>query len=347
MIIKWPNRINLFALVGLFFVVLSCSTHENITNTQESAENSKYYDTEFPGNGLPDELEYISKTVKKLDCIAFYMTYVFPPGNEISAKGITDSILLLQSVNKTVNNESVSGTAMVIYNDGAKLCLLTCAHIINFPDTLITRYDNGEGAIQTVSVKIKQQNFIRDLPAGSEISVLAIDEDSDIAIIGKTIEKNNPAQAVLNYPEGNTRDLQWGSVVYVMGYPIGNLMVTRAIVSNPGRAEKGRFLTDALYNRGISGSPVLAIRGGIPHFELVGMASSAAAKQLYYVKPGKDQPDYINPEVPFTGDLYADHYKDIKYGVTYNVTIESIMKFLKENQEVLKANGYNKEQFFK
>jgi len=136
-------------------------------------------------------------------------------------------------------------------------------------------------------------------------------------------------------------------VVYVMGYPVGQLMVTRALVSKPDKAKKGRFLTDALYNRGISGSPVFAIRDGVPNFELVGMASSASASQVYYVKPGKNVPEYINPEEPFTGDLYVDQYKDIKYGVTFNVSIEAITGFLKDNRTLLTDKGYNAELFFK
>jgi len=344
---KLSNQIVFITALIYIGLLAGCTTTEEISANREISNADNKYNTEFPGKDLPKELEYISKTVKKLDCLAFYMTYVFPSVNNLKMNSLSDSVLRNLSINNSVNNQSVSGTAMVIYNDGKRLGLLTCAHVIDFPDTIITRYENGKGAIQSVSVKIRQQNFVRDLPAGSDIKILAKDINDDIAFIGKTLDNEGVYQAVLNYPAGNTKDLQWGSEVYVMGYPIGNLMVTRAIVSDPDKADKGRFLTDAMYNRGISGSPVFAIRDGLPNFELVGMASSASAKQIYYVKPGKEEPEYINPEVPYTGDLYVDSYKDIKYGVTFNVSIEGINAFLKDNKNVLQKEGFDPNRFFK
>ncbi|MCK7529466.1 MAG: hypothetical protein MZV64_73895 [Ignavibacteriales bacterium] len=48
-------------------------------------------------------------------------------------------------------------------------------------------------------------------------------------------------------------------------------MVTKAIVSNPSRDESGSFLVDAVVNNGMSGGLVLAIKDGVPNFEMVGM----------------------------------------------------------------------------
>jgi len=338
-----------FSLLLLIISIISigCGSSEKIVTQSNSPEPDNFYDSEYPVKNLSDNLDFISTTVKKLDCLAFYMTYVFPRNNTINENSITDSVLKKYSVNHMVNNESVTGTAMVIYADWKRVGLLTCAHVTNFPDTIIKRFDNNKREIQSISVKIKQQNFVKDLPSGKEVEILAVDTENDVALIGKVLDDNSQLPAVLNYPVGKTKDLQWGSVVYVMGYPVGNLMVTRAIVSNPGRAEKGRFLTDALYNHGISGSPVFAIRDGIPNFELVGMASSAAAEQIYYLRPGKEQSEFINPNEPFDGDVFADQYKLIKYGVTFNVTIEVITDFLKRNREKLSRKGYDPERFFK
>jgi hypothetical protein len=343
---KQQTQVSLL-LLAVSIIFFGCTSTDKIAKQGKFPEPDNFYDSEFPVKNLSTELDFISTTVKKLDCLAFYMTYVFPENNTINAKYLSDSILRKYAVSSTVNNESVTGTAMVVYADWHRVGLLTCAHIIDFPDTIITRFDNGKGEIQSVSLKIKQQNFVKDLPAGKEIEILAVDKDSDIAFIGKVLDDNSQLPAVLNYPVGKTKDLQWGSVVYVMGYPVGNLMVTRAIVSNPAKAERGKFLTDALYNRGISGSPVFAIRDGIPNFELVGMASSAAAKQIYYLKPGNEQPEFINPEKPFDGDLFVDQYKQIKYGVTFNVCVEVITDFLKRNRENLSRKGFDPERFFK
>jgi len=342
------SNAKVFVLItGMILIIWSCTTPEQVVVQQNFPEPDGRYDSEFPVRSVSDKLDFVSTTVKKLDCLAFYMTYVFAPENTVDPDHITEVVLREQSISNAVTNESVSATATVIYYDGIKIGLLTCAHVINFTDTIITRYNNGEGPVEIISIKIKQQNFIKDLPAGDEIEILATDAKHDIALLGKKLDIHDGLLSVLNFPVGNTRHLDWGSVVYIMGFPLGKLMVTRALVSNPDGAKKGRFLTDALYNRGISGSPVFAIRDGVPNFELVGMASAASASQVYYVKPGKNVPEYINPEEPFTGDLYVDQHNVVKYGITFNVSIEAITGFLKSNQHMLTQKGFNKERFFK
>lgn len=328
-------------------MTISCNTPDNLVVVQNTTEPDDKYDSEFPAKSIAKDLEYLSTTVKKLDCLAFYKSYVFAPDNRIEEDKINEDVLDNQSIESSVTNQSVSGTATVIYYDGSWIGMLTCAHVIDFPDTIITRYDNGLGPIEVIAVKLKQQNFVKDLPPGDAIEILAKDEKNDIALLGKWLEDLGGLLPVLKYPIGNTRDLEWGSLVYTVGYPVGHLMVTRAIVSNPDRARKGRFLTDALYNRGISGSPVLATRDGAPNFELVGMATSASATHVYYLKPGKESPEYINPEFPFTGEMYVDQYKDIKYGVTFNVSIEAITDFLNDNKTKLTGKGFDVNRFFK
>lgn len=337
----------------LFFIaflisMLSCTVPEQTTQVQfQVIEPDNRYDSEFPIKSVSKELDYISNRVKKLDCLAFYKSYIFSPDNQIVEENLTEEVLEEYSIGNTVTNQSVSGTAIVVYYDGSWIGMITNAHVVDFPDTIITRYDNGLGPIEVVAVKIKQQNFIKDLPDGDPIEILAKDQKNDIALLGRWLEEHGGLLPVLDLPIGNTKDLDWGSIVYTLGYPVGHLMVTRAIVSNPERAKKGRFLTDALYNRGISGSPVFAIRDGAPNLELVGMATSASARNVYYVKPGKESPEFINPDFPFTGEMYVDQYKDIKYGVTFNVSIEAIIDFLNKNSNQLSQIGFNTDRFFK
>lgn len=336
------------SLVFILLVLLlaSCTSTKEV-GQQDSTKADNRYDSEFPNESISKELDFVSETVKKLDCLAFYMSYVFPPGNNIEVNNITDTDIELYSKGSTVTNESVTGTATVIYYDGGRVGLLTCAHVINFPDTIIVRYNDGTGPVEILSVKVRQQNYVKDLPEGEDVEIIVVDNDNDIAILMKKLDEHVQRPVVLNYPVGNTKDLEWGSIVYVMGFPLGNLMVTRGLVSNPKKAGRGRFLTDALYNRGISGSPVLAIRDGVPNFEWVGIASSAAAQNLYYVKPGKENPEFINPEQEYNGELYVDYKKSINYGVTYNITIETITGFINKQKPLLAEKGFDVERFFK
>jgi S1-C subfamily serine protease len=205
----------------------------------------------------------------------------------------------------------------------------------------------AEDGLHSISIKLKQQNFVSGLPDGEEVEIIAKDKKNDIALLRKRV--STPAQplTVLNYPIGKAKDLEWGTVVYTMGYPIGNLMVTRAIVSKPSKNGNGMFLTDALFNHGISGSPVLALRDGVPNFEWVGMASSSSAQSIHYLKPSEDTPLFIAPDSPYSGETFVVRKKSINYGVTFSVRIEDIVKFLSNNKKLLQQEGFTTDLFFK
>jgi len=337
---------NLLLKIGLLSVLLSlfaCVTKQ--PEMQHYPIVDKRYDSEFPVQSVSDELAYLSTTVRKLDCLAFYMTYTFPPEYSHDKSQLDEVTLNASAISVDVHNESVSGTATIIYYDNNQVGLLTCAHVIDFPDTLYN-YDEG-GKLQSVSVKIKQQNFVSFLPDGEDVEILAMDKKHDIALLGKKLNAHDQIPAVLKYPIGKTRDIDWGTVVYTMGYPLGKLMVTRSIASKPSKDGNGMFLTDALFNHGISGSPVLALRDGVPNFEWVGMASSSAAESIYYLKPGGNTPQFVSPNSAYSGELIIDRRKAINYGVTFSVRIEDIVKFLSQNKKLLQEEGFNTDLFFK
>jgi hypothetical protein len=132
----------------------------------------------------------------------------------------------------------------------------------------------------------------------------------------------------------------------MFGYPAGYRIVTKAIVSSPNRDRYGSFLTDAVFNRGFSGGIVLAIRDGVPNFELVGMMKLVPGHQHYYLTPAKEgeQVDFES-NVPFKGDMYAESRTDIIYGVAPAIPSELIIDFLKTNQQKLIDQGYDLRSF--
>lgn len=331
----------------LTIILFSCkSVDTDINNTYQVSGDNKY-DSEFPYKSISIELENISKTVKKLDVLAFYSNYYFPADSNISKKMINDSILKTYSKNSTITHESVSGTVSVIYIDNGIIGLLTCAHVIDFKDTIFSYQKTDNSLLSSVSIKIKQQNNVASLITGDPIEIIAIDKKMDIALLMKKAIPFDQVHSVLNYPIGNINDLQWGSLVYIMGYPHGSLMVTRAIASITKKMKTGFFITDALYNHGISGSPVFAIRDGAPNFELIGMASSAAAQESNILVADDNFKKMIKQKVPYTGDIFVDNNKLISYGVTYSVSIDKIVDFIHQNDEVLMQNGFDTNNFFK
>jgi len=333
------------AIYPLFLLILfGCNTTHHTSDQSISKDNK--YDSEFPSESVSDELDYISRGVKKLDILAFYATYYFPQDSSVSLDVINDSVLDIYSEYMTITHESVSGTAFVIYDYDNILGLLTCAHVIDFKDTVFSYYGDKNNQLQTLSIKIKQQNHVSGLPSGEPIEIAAVNREKDIALLMKKTVPNDQIIHTINNPRGSISDLQWGSIVYIMGYPLGNLMVTRAIVSITEKMKSGIFVTDALYNHGISGSPVFGMRDGATNFELIGMASSSAAQASNIIVPESDIKIDNNIKAPYTGKLFVDNNKLISYGVTYSVSIDEISTFITTNEKALISNGFIINNFF-
>jgi hypothetical protein len=305
------------------------------------------YDSEFPYKSCSAELEKISHTVRKISSIAYYRSLVFERKGLVTISAIQSNNYKSRAVKEIFFNNSVIGTATVIQYFGRRITLLTCAHIIDFSDTLYTYFvDENQRPtpyIQSISFKERQNNFIADLPERGDLEILAFDHDLDIAILGKVFagDVRFPIP-VFDYPFGKAKELEWGSFVYLLGYPKGYQMVTRGIVSQPDRDQNGSFLLDALFNKGFSGGIVLAIKDGVPNFELVGIASSVAADFEYnIVPPGDINRSGFDPRIPYAGEVYIKFEKQINYGITFIISTELIKSFIKENQNQLLGKGYD------
>ena len=118
-------------------------------------------------------------------------------------------------------------------------------------------------------------------------------------------------------------------------------MITKAIVSSPNLDDNGSFLTDAVINRGFSGGIVLAIRDGVPNFELVGMVQRVPKEDEDFIKPKSLKNDArYNSLVPYQDELYVDRRISLRYGIAKIVSIETILEFIKDTKELLNSNGY-------
>ncbi|MFC2133068.1 serine protease [Bacteroidota bacterium] len=335
--------------VLLFFSFISCSSdvYKTIYPTLVDGE----YDSEFPYKSSSDQLEEIGESVKLLNTLAFYRSHIFDSGTNLKADDLTQDIVDEEASKITFFNHTASGTATVIYARDKLIALLTCAHIIDYPDTVISYFKAENGAntdyVQSFSIKERQSIYVTDLPEFGEVEVLLLDKDLDIAVLGKKL--SNPRAAlvpVFKYPVGRAKDLEWGSFVYIFGYPMNYKMVTKGIVSSPNKDGKGSFLIDAVFNRGFSGGIVLAIRDGVPNFEIVGLIRSVPAENEYLLKPvPTDEKIEYNPLLPYTGDIYVDQRISMKYGITRVIGIEEIVDYIKENENFLRTQGYMLDRF--
>lgn len=336
-------------LLGMMVLTAGCT--KRIYQLTYPALSDGKYDTEFPYRNCSGELKRIGETVKMINTIAYYKSYVFEQSDHILLKNLSPEVISKQAVEHIFFNNSSSGTATIIFHEDRRLALLTCAHVVTFSDTLISYYTLSDGRpsvfIQSVAVKERQSNYVTELWGVPEVEVLAADRVNDIALLGCELPGPDiPPIPVFDYPFGSAKNLEWGSFVYLLGYPRGYKLITRGIVSDPNRTKNADFIIDALFNRGCSGGLVLAVRDGVPNFELVGIARSAAAVFEYVVRPSNnfDQSKY-DLNFPYTGDLFVDYKANINYGVTQVVPVEKIQEFFRRNAQQLRSRGYDFSKF--
>lgn len=334
----------LFVAVFILLLSTSCTTTEYI---KEALKDGKY-DSEFPYRSASDELEEISRSVKLINSMAFYRRFVFPHSKQLKAEDINDSVVNNESMFNERFTELSSGTGTILESTSNQLVLLTAAHILNFADTVITYFSDNKGRktniVQSISFK-QDQNIYSNLPKGGELEIIMLDEKNDIALVGMKNKELNPfdyQHPSFEYPIGNANELTWGNFVYIFGFPVNNKMLTKAIVSRPNKTNTRTFMVDAVLNRGSSGGIVLAVRDGVPNFELVGIVSWLSAERTFVLTPEilyNDQSYQLDSR--YEGNQYIGEIEEIKYGLTKVVTVEAIRKSIYDHASEIRDKGYN------
>lgn len=330
------------AVVLISITLFSCSSvYETVYPTLMDGK----YDSEFPYKNSSQQLEEISNSIKLLNSIAFYTSYVFPEEKQFRLSDLKGMDFKSNAVEEIYFNRSASGTATIIHENQGNVALLTVSHIVNFPDTIISYFVNEEGnptkIVQSISIKSKQSNYVPDLPDGGELDIILIDKVNDIALLGR---KYSPLSTinlpVFKYSWGKSSDLEWGSFIYVFGFPMNYKMVSKGIVSSPQK-DRHTFLIDAVFNRGYSGGIVLAIRDGVPNFELVGLVRSVPADFQYTLHPVTKQNDIeFNPMIPYKGEVYVEREQMMRTGITKVIGIELVKELLEKNKSYLLNKNY-------
>jgi hypothetical protein len=338
----WCVVAGLATLPAIGFLSCSSSAYKEVY----PALLDNRYDSEFPYRNCSKQLEEIADCVKMVSTVAYYRTYYFSTEERVRAQDLTATYLQSRERESVFINKSMSGTATIIFAEGRRVALLTCAHTLAFPDTALSYHLDSEGHptlfVKSVSLKERQMNFVGMLPEGGELEILAMDKANDIALLGKVMELAPTLPLpVFRYPVGHARELEWGSFVYLFGYPSGYRIVTKGIVSDPNRDKRRSFLVDAVFGGGFSGGIALAVRDGVPNFELVGMVKMVTARSSYIVSPRHDDETLeYDPTVPYRGEVYAERRTDIEYGVSQAISAESIVEFLEINRPALEERGF-------
>jgi len=312
------------------------------------------YDTEFPYRSCSEQVEEISMSVKKIYALADYVTYHFHAEDKyewFDLSGLSTDTLLRRSTHITNKFQAHNGTATIIDYTSEKIVLLTCAHIIHFPDTIYTYFDDNRtdtpDYLESISVISKQRFFFTGCEQGKDLEILTLDKETDIALVGKKDPGESDEIVPFRYPLGKSKNLEWGNFVYIMGFPLGYQMITRGIISKPARKNDNYFLIDATFNEGFSGGIILAIRDGVPNFELVGIGRSASLRSENILVPEKKEYEMVyNESIPYEGKMYVKLRKDVNYGVTKAISSYAIKEFYRKNRNVLLTKGYDLDHIF-
>ena len=293
---------------------------------------------------LANELEKLQESVKLVSGICYYRGYILSESLKITTREAKVLNMGKFAVEKFYFNKNRSGSSVVIYSDADKVLLVTCAHVIDFPDTLMRCYSVGRdraGYVEAISYKEKQELYITELDGYDSVGVLLIDRGLDIAFLLVHISEEaiNTVQAI-GCPYGNSSKLKLGSRVYIIGYPGGYKMISSGVIGRVGSGAGESIVVDAPFNRGASGGAVVAIREDGQGLELIGLARSASAEFLEFLVPAESYEfSDLEKVKPYSGEVYVERHPIIRYGITLVIPINRIIEYMKEHADTFKSKG--------
>jgi S1-C subfamily serine protease len=297
-----------------------------------------YYQTGYPIHDTSEMLERIHRSVKRIQVTGFYTTYRFAHDARVTDAELHDPATLRRAVEQFTFDHSKAGTAAITTHVGGRVSLITSDHVTRLPERIVVHYASEDGRaatrqgaryVESVSILTRRMNTVIALRGASEFWVAQRDSINDLALIRVDVGAQ-PAEPIypLTVRQGDASRLSWGSFVYVLGYPRGLKMVTTAIVSDPRQGRDHGFLLDGLFNRGISGGLILAVRGDTGALEWVGMARAASADAELLLVPEQRDIDEDRMLVPYDGRFFVERALRIDYGITFSVSMTAIRRFL-------------------
>lgn len=305
-----------------------------------------HYDSYPPLQPVSEHLSRIGESVKMLSTVAYYRNFFIPASVRLTADAVTPAVLARYSAGATYTNTTLAASAIVLSCRARRVLMLSAAHVLDYSDTTLAFHPTADGRpgtfVRTVSVKEKQVNYVAVLPEGGELDILAIDSNLDVAVLGRLFS-SDPCLALrpIALPRGSASELEWGTYVFIFGYPSGARMVTAGMVSSPKRDRNSSFLVDAASNRGYSGGPVVALRDGVPNFELVGIVRQVSAHSSFVLVPDREEGREYDPGMPYEGPAFPERLTEIDHGMTQVTSAEVIQEFLETARPRIESLGYS------
>ncbi len=291
-------------------------------------------------------MESLLPSIRMINGVAYYRVEHYERDDRLLVSDVRRGKAGAASLSTTYYSDTAAGTGTLVLARGDRIAFLTSAHVVVFPDTVWSFHPanptDSTRYVQAVAVKERTTMYVPDIPGADELEILAADPDADLAVVGQRLaDLSDRELQEFGVPTGNEADLDWGSFVYILGYPAGVKMLTRGIVSRSFRRGHQAFVVDATFNPGVSGAPVLAIRDGIPNFEWIGIATASAASTEYVLSPDiEDRPADSDLPVEYEGTVYLTRKRTLRYGITTCASADAIRVFFSKEKSRLSALGY-------
>lgn len=341
--VRWSYKL----IILLSLLLVSCSGSQKLASTSvsnDSSPRSNYYTSAFPAKDVTELLKEAQQSVVRIVSTGFYDSFTFD-NNDVTLRDIrTKDPHDLASISYSFE-ESTAGTSIILDQNDRNALLITCEHTISFPDTTIVYYEGDnipdETYIRSINIRKSQNNLVY---TGSELKtfgVISSDRRLDLALLNVELERNsNLDQYPLAVESGDSNFLKLGSFLYVLGFPKGYAMVTRGLASSSESWNDRFFVTDASFNRGISGGLILASNDNFNSFQWVGMASSSDATRENILVPRPNNEGYASATQPYTDSVFVQRKTRINYGITQAIPINKIKDFLLDHQQEIRKNGF-------
>jgi len=328
---------------SISIILASCGGSEPAFIDEKPQKRTKYYTSAFPQRDISKELTKAKNAVLRIVSTGFYRSYSF--NRFVTLSDIKTNNISKIASRRTNFEESTAGSSILLENIRDKHLLITCQHVVSFPDTVITYYDSEnippETYIQSISIKQRQTNLIFKSNRLKSFEILATDSRSDLALLSASFDDQpQETEESLDMPIGENDRLQLGTFIYIIGFPKGYNIVTRGVVGDAGSQHDRFFVMDALFNPGVSGGLIIASRDNYRSFEWVGMARSASVDREDYLVPSPTLEDFGNTIEPYQDTVYVQQKNRISYGITQAVPMNRIRSFLSKHKDVIRKNGF-------
>ena len=272
-----------------------------------------------------------------INTVSYYTQYFLPEDKIWSREDLSRVNFSKFAKDQKVITRPSSGTGIMVSRQNEKVVFLTSAHLFDLPDTIfISMNKNDSSNLSSVLIRSKFEIFLPDVVLNKDLKVVAIDHEKDLSLLLGEADIANVKLKVFPFKLGDPTRLDWGNEVYIFGYPQGFHMMTRGLVSKPFKYRPNDFAVDAMFNRGMSGAPILYYDNNENDFQLMGLGRSVSAETYSILSPEEQiENEAAQLKIKYSGELYTDEITIVNQGVSFSVSATAVKQFLDKNRELV------------